>query len=153
MESKKTVSVKYYSDRRHYTIIEVYEDEVESVREANRMTWQEDKAEERRRKKLEAEGITLCSLEKTDADGDDIPDGKMNAEELTIAEELKAESNEKLYDAIRKLTPRQQEMVQMVYFKEMSQDDVAKKYGITKTSVSDAMQRIYATLRKYLEKK
>lgn len=152
MERKKIVRVKLYSDRKHYTVVEVYEDEVEKVRETNRMTWQEDKAEERRRKKLEEDGITLCSLDKTDADGDNISDEKMSVEERIIEEESRQENNARLYAAISKLNPRQREMIKMVYFKDMSQDDIAKKYGITKASVSDAMQRIYASLKKYLEK-
>lgn len=153
MESKKAVKVRYYSDRRHYTVIEVYEDEVESVRQANRMAWQQDKAEERRRKKLEEEGITICSLEKTDADGDDIPDGKLNPEEMMMANESRQEENERLYAAIKKLTPRQQELIKMVYFKELSQDDIAKQLGVSKSAVSHSMERIYAALKKYLEKK
>ena len=44
-----------------------------------------------------------------------------------------------LYQAIAQLTERQQEMVRMVYFEGMSQDEVAKHFGITKAAVSNAM--------------
>lgn len=151
MEDRKKVKVKYYSDRRHYTVIEVYEDEVEKVREINRMTWQEDKAEERRRKKLEEEGITLCSLEKTDADGDDIPDGKMNAEEKIIAEETRAEERKAIREAISKLEPKQQKVIKLVFFEGRTQDEVAAMYGVKKSALSRYLSRIYAILKNNLK--
>ena len=54
--------------------------------------------------------------------------------------------------ALKQLNERQQEMVQMVYFEDKTQDEVAEHYGISKQAVSNAMQRIYATLKKILEK-
>lgn len=153
MESKKTVKVKLFSDRRHYTVIEVYEDEVEKVREANRMTWQEDKEEERRRKRLEKDGITLCSLDKTDADGDDIPDGKMNAEEMMIENETERETYRELHNAIKTLKPRQQKIIYLVYFQNVNQKEVAEKLGITESALSHALSVIYDKLKKYFEKK
>ena len=69
-----------------------------------------------------------------------------------IEAEEKQEKYAPLYQAIAQLTERQQEMVRMVYFEGMSQDEVAKHFGIAKSSVSEAMQRIYASLKRFLEK-
>lgn len=77
---------------------------------------------------------------------------QQSPEERLIEEENQNEIKAKIHSAMDKLTPRQQEMVRMVYFEEKSQDEVARYYGISKQSVSDAMHRIYATMRKFLEK-
>lgn len=152
MENKKIVRVKLYSDRKHYTVIEVQEDEVEKVRVANRMTWQELKKEERKRMQLERNGIVVSSLESIDYDYAWIPDESPNAEEKFIEEETCLEKLQLLKEAISQLEPRQQEMIKLVYFDGLSQDAVAEHYGIKKSSMSDAMQRIYASLKKNMEK-
>ena len=88
MESNKKVRVKLYSDRKHYTVIEVYENEVESVKVANRLTWNEDKSEERKRIRLEENGVTICSIDDLDEDGSWIPDENiLSPEEALIKEE------------------------------------------------------------------
>lgn len=89
------------------------------------------------------------SLDRMRVDGVDIEDSRLNVEQNYIDEE----ENQELYAAISKLTPRQQELVKMIYFDGMSQEDVRKKLGIAKSSMAEAMHRIYATLRKFLEKK
>ena len=68
-----------------------------------------------------------------------------------VEEDEEREKYEPLYNAILQLTERQQQLVKMVYFNEMSQDEVAEYFGVTKSSISNAMQRIYATLKKFLE--
>ena len=57
-----------------------------------------------------------------------------------------------LHKAIGRLTERQKEMVRMVYFEGKTQEEVAAYYGVSKQAVSNAMQRIYAALRRNLEK-
>ena len=57
-----------------------------------------------------------------------------------------------LHKAIRQLTPRQQEMVKLVYFEGKTQEEVAKHYGVTKQAISNAMQRIFSSLKKFMEK-
>ena len=66
--------------------------------------------------------------------------------------ERQAEIKKQVHKALRQLNPRQQAMVQMVFFEEKSQDEVAEYFGIGKQAVSNAMQRIYAALKKFLEK-
>ncbi len=88
------------------------------------------------------------SLDRMKDEGIDIEDRRLDVEQNYIDEEEKRE----LYAAIAKLTPRQKELVELIYFDGMSQEKVAKKMGIASSSVRHAMQRIYATLRKILEK-
>ena len=151
MEERKKVKVKYYTDVKHYTIIEVYEDEIEAVRRANRITWKEDHSQRQKREYLNKKGIAICSLEDIDSDGSWIEDGRQNAEQKMVEAETRKEEYEKLHKAIKQLTERQQELVKLIYFQGWSQDAVAKKMGITKAAVSNAMQRIYANLKKILE--
>ncbi len=88
------------------------------------------------------------SLDRMKDEGVDIEDRRQDVEQNYIDEEEKRE----LYAAIAKLTPRQKELVELIYFDGMSQEKVAKKMGIASSSIRHAMQRIYATLRKILEK-
>lgn len=80
---------------------------------------------------------------------DDTP----SPEEQFIESERQAEIKKQVHKAIRQLNPRQQAMVQMIFFEEKSQDDVAAYFGISKSAVSHATERIFATLKKHLEKK
>ncbi len=92
------------------------------------------------------------SLEEMQRNGFDIIDESANPEERMIENERKTELKECMRIALKQLNERQQEMVQMVYFEDKTQDEVAEHYGISKQAVSNAMQRIYATLKKILEK-
>ena len=52
---------------------------------------------------------------------------------------------------ISKLTPRQRKIIQMKFKDGKKQKEIAKELNISKQSVSDAMHRIYETLKKYLK--
>ena len=88
------------------------------------------------------------SLDRMKDEGVDIEDRHLDVEQNYINEEEKRE----LYAAISKLTPRQKELVEMIYFDGMTQEEAREQLGIAKSSMTEAMQRIYATLRKFLEK-
>ena len=88
------------------------------------------------------------SLDRMKDEGVDIEDRRLDVEQNYIADEEKRE----LYAAVAKLTPRQQELVQLIYFDGVPQEKVCEMYGITKSAISHAMERIYAALRRFLEK-
>ncbi len=94
-----------------------------------------------------AQGNNL-SLEWLNEEGLDFEDNSFDIEQNYIDSEEK----QQLYNAIAQLTPRQQEIVRMIYFEDKSQEEIRKSLGISKSSMSEAVQRIYATLRKILEK-
>lgn len=79
-------------------------------------------------------------------------DDSPTPEEQFLENERQAEIKKQVHKALRQLNPRQQAMVQMVFFEDKSQDEVAEYFGIGKQAVSNAMQRIYAALKKILEK-
>lgn len=84
------------------------------------------------------------------------------AEALDLIEDSTSISSEDKYDidlnnnlikeAIKKLTPRQQEMVRLLYWEGKSQKDLCEIYGVKKQTISDAVKRIHDTLRKNLKK-
>ncbi|MBD5131769.1 MAG: sigma-70 family RNA polymerase sigma factor [Clostridiales bacterium] len=56
--------------------------------------------------------------------------------------------DEKLQAAIEQLTPRQQEILRLMYIEGKNQKDIAEIFGIDKRSISDAIKRIYASIRR-----
>ena len=81
--------------------------------------------------------------------GYDEPDPKQDVEKNYIAEEEKAE----LYKAISRLTPRQQEVVGLIYFDGKTEQEVADYYGVTHQAIHNAKQKIETALRKILSEK
>ena len=69
----------------------------------------------------------------------------------TKEQKQQKEEKKKLYEAISKLTLRQQEFVRLIFFEGKTQEEVRKEYGIAKSSMGEAMDRIYAALRKFLK--
>ncbi len=84
------------------------------------------------------------------------------AEALNLVEETSSSSEEKnemevrqieIENAIRQLTPRQQEIVRLIYWEGKSQKELCEIYKVTKQAMSDAVRRILNRLKKLLEKK
>ena len=82
----------------------------------------------------------------------EIEDKESDIEADYIEQEATKEEYSKLHKAIKLLTPRQQEIVKMVYYEGKTQEEVRKHFGIAKSSMSEAMDRIHATLKKILKK-
>ena len=82
----------------------------------------------------------------------EIEDKDTDLENDFIEFETQSEEYSALHKAISQLTPRQQEMVRMIYFEGKSQEEVRIYIGIAKSTMAEAMQRIHNALRKNLEK-
>lgn len=80
-----------------------------------------------------------------------IEDKQSDMEANYIEQETQKEEYGKIHVAIATLTPRQQEIVRLIYFEGKSQEEVAQILGIDFTSVSHALKRIKNSLRKKLE--
>lgn len=87
------------------------------------------------------------SLDRMKDEGVDIEDRRLDVEQNYIDEEEKRE----LYAAISKLTPRQKELVEMIYFEEKSQEEVADMLGISQCTISLTLKKAAETLKKLLE--
>ena len=61
------------------------------------------------------------------------------------------EDNRRLYAAIKKLEPRQQYLVEQVYFAGRKQIDLAKEEGVSHVAITYALQRAVKKLKKFLQ--
>ena len=94
----------------------------------------------------------VLSLDVFIEDGVEILDREFDLERMYIEKEDGTSCREELHKAILKLTPRQQEIVRLVYFEGKTREEVALLYGVDGSAIRHAMQRIYASLKKMLEK-
>lgn len=61
--------------------------------------------------------------------------------------------DENLQAAIKQLTPRQQEILRLMYIEGNSNKDIAEIYGVTKSAITHALERIYIAIQKNYKKK
>lgn len=140
---KKKIELEFINKRGEWKKVKFDVDELsykaicdESVSEEYRHKWLVDEYHEQEREKNRNRRYAVVDID-TDI--------------LTEDTEIDIWEYEDLYIAISKLTPRQQEFVKLKFFEGFTQEEIAKKYGITKQSVSDAMRRIYETLKKHIK--
>ena len=93
----------------------------------------------------------ILSLDKLLEKGVEIADKHLTPEEVYIEKESRTSIQEQVHKAISQLTPRQQEIVKMIYFEGKTQEEVREYYGIAKSSMSEALQRILASLKIFFE--
>ena len=91
--------------------------------------------------------LSLDSFEEEGAELE-IENSKYDVEQNYIAEEEKQE----LYAAIAKLTPRQQQLVKLIYFDDKSQEEVATTFGRSQCTISLTLKKAVENLKKLLEK-
>lgn len=60
--------------------------------------------------------------------------------------------DKRLQAAFKLLTPRQQEILRLIYIEGRTQKEIAELFGIDKRSVSDAIKRIYASIERNYKK-
>ncbi len=82
----------------------------------------------------------------------EIEDRQSDVEANYIEQETIKEEYANLHAAIATLTPRQQEIVRLIYFEGKTQEEVRLHLGIAKSTMTEAVQRIHNALRKFLEK-
>lgn len=80
----------------------------------------------------------------------DIPDPNDDFEDR-ILEQRDEEEKERLYKAIEQLTPRQQEIVELYYFENWTHAQIAKHYAIGRRTVTDIIERINASIKRFFE--
>ncbi len=93
-----------------------------------------------------ATGNTL-SLDEFKEDGVEILDRTIDLETTYIENEERTSNQDRLHKAILQLTPRQQEMVRMIYFEGKTEQEIADKYGITQQAVHNALKKILSRLK------
>ena len=103
--------------------------------ELDRQEYNNDHAETRRH----------CSLEEYNLDGNFVSNGGDVEDAFLISED-----NKKLYAAIKKLEPRQQYLIEQVYFLGRKQVDIAAEEGVSHVAITYALQRAVKKLKKFL---
>lgn len=58
-----------------------------------------------------------------------------------------------LQAAFKLLTPRQQEILRLMYIEDRTQREIAKMFGVSESAISHAIDRIYASIQKNYKKK
>ena len=145
MKNESKVEVKFKLDKHRFIRLEVEKEKLPLVRENNR--------EISRNEKREIRHESIYSLEAiAEGIGNELADETTNAEEEIIEQETIAERNKRLYAAIRTLSPRQQEIIQKVYFEEKSQRAVSKELGVSEAAISIQLARAMSKLKKLLGK-
>lgn len=154
----------YYEDNRDRTTIEVPDGECEIWVESDyqrRLAEAEDKSSVRRRTAQEImdedfnrpsynahhrDSRRCVSLDALDPLGDTL------AAEDDTELFLRRYEYEDLHRAVRSLKPRQQQLLNDIFWEGMTQAEVARRDGVSEASVSQRMAVILAKLRKLLEK-
>ena len=144
MENESKVEVKLKLDKHRFIRLEVEKEKLPLVRENNREISRNEKREVRHESMYSLEAIA-------EGEGNELAGETTNAEEEIIEQETIAERNKRLYVAIRSLSPRQQEIIQKVYFEEKSQREVAEEIGITEGTLSLTLERAISNLRKIIK--
>ena len=96
------------------------------------------------------EKFTVCSYEGLSEAGFELTDETQNIEESLIAEEERAEELSSLQAAIAKLSVRDRQVIQMIYFENKTQKEAAEILGIAKSTMSELLQRILERLKNFL---
>ena len=86
-----------------------------------------------------------CSLEAFNLDDELLPSDE-NVEENTITKD----EHNRLYAAISQLSPRQQYLIEQVYFIGRKYTDIAHEEGVDRTSISHATARALKKLKNFL---
>ena len=94
----------------------------------------------------------VLSLDVFIEDGVEILDRDFDLERMYIEKEDGTSCRAEIWKAISELTPRQQEMVKMIYFEGKSQEEICQILGLTKGTVSLNLKRALANLREILQK-
>ena len=104
-----------------------------------------DKADKLRERRETRRHISWEGLEES---GFDIADKDFL---FTGIDEEKSEK-ERLYEAMAKLLPSQRELINKIYYEGKTSANIAAEEGVGKSAVSNRLKRIFAVLRKNLEK-
>lgn len=86
-----------------------------------------------------------CSLETFDLDGNLLP-----SKDDVEMDFIKSEENGRLYAAISQLNPRQQKLINSLYFEGRKVTDLAKEEGVHWTAITHAVERALKKLKKIL---
>lgn len=157
--------IVYYEDKKRQTILDVSDSDCEIWVEADyqkRLEDADDGSKVKRRtpqqimdeecnkptfNSHQRETRRHVSLDAYDADHNLVSDDSDFIEELILGETYKD-----LYEAIKKLKPKQEELIKKVFWEDIKQIELAKREGVSESAIAQRMIVIYKRLIKYLQK-
>ena len=104
------------------------------LKEMDRLEFNNNQTETRRHASLEAFNLD---------------DALFPSDEDIAADFEMKEQNTALYSAIEKLKPKQQKLIEAVYFEGISISDYAKKAGVSQQAISQQLYTIRTNLKKF----
>lgn len=145
--SNEKVKIKYY-DRINKELIEIEVDK--SVRRAINKYNKREKRQREKDKDNEVMSLDYLKELGVEIESDDF--NEEQKELLSLEEKRKRKTKLALYKAMRKLTPRQRQIVTMHYFEKKSYEKIASEIGISKSSVRDTLYESHSKMKKIIEK-
>ncbi|QWQ38678.1 sigma-70 family RNA polymerase sigma factor [Gemella sp. zg-570] len=71
---------------------------------------------------------------------------------LAVSDNIELDENvEKLKDAMQKLTPKQRELIQKVFYDEIPQVEIARQENVSPSAIHNRLQKIFKAIRKNFE--
>ena len=85
------------------------------------------------------------------SDDNDKRDTLVDPEADVESDVVRFAENNRLYQAVQALQPKQQELVRQIYFENRKVVDIARQQGVTEGAVRDRLRKIHERLKKLLE--
>ena len=130
----------FYRDTNGRKVSVLVTDEVATaMREARRVEWRTDA-------KAHYHNVSLQSLEEA---GYQLADTSPDCLESLIMREERADKHRRLKQALSTLTPSQKQLVFLLYVKNVSIKDIAKKFDTTYQAIQNRRKKILEKLKKF----
>ena len=93
----------------------------------------------------------ILSLDQLLQSGIEIADKQLSPEELYIEKEYRTSCYEQVHNAIEGLPKKQRQVIELFYFSELSQEEIAKMLGVQQPAVSKLLARGLQGIKSFLE--
>lgn len=104
---------------------------------------------ERKRQYRAIGRYSVYSVESIIANGIELIDESADCESVLIEKEERQEDLDLLKSALRKLEGRDREIIAMVYFDEMTHEEVAQRFGVSRAAISRRISKILKIFKEF----
>jgi len=134
--------IKYYNGKKTIEV-EVTDEFEKEYQILKRKEWRNTKAKQRN------ENYSLDFLNET---GIQFIDENSNIEEIYFEKENRMLTQKRiktLHTAMKSLSPKQQKIVELAFYKNKTHSEIGQAMGVSKQSIQQQMQTIYKKLKKF----
>ena len=150
MNKKQLVELEFINKRNELKKVQFYMDKQtyemlmdESINNDERQKYLIEEYHEYEREKYYKRKLLKFEEEKIDFINN-IADNSLSSEELYIKEQEELE----FFSFLKELSPRQKEIIKLIYFEDKTQEEVAKIFGVSKSAINQSLNRIYKKIKK-----